>query len=278
MDGIGNVLNAQLLQWAHPAEILEGDRRGEDGLLVCGKCGKQKECRVEIAGEVHIAACMCDCQEAEWKQQKAEMEKQQRLLRLRQLPVYELHDRTVSAHRFETGEQNIYLQKCRQFSDKWDEICGEGIGLLLSGPVGCGKTYAAACIANTLADRGVGVLMTSFPAILKSQIPINEIVRESDAYDLLIVDDLGAERDTDYAAEIVYQVIDHRYKANLPLIVTTNLSREDMLKQEDMRYRRIYDRVLEMCIFMAFKGESKRTARREEKAERLRKIINGGGE
>jgi len=278
-ESLGDVLTSQLLQWAHRAEEADGDYRDDDGLLICGVCHQAKETKVDIAGTEYIVACMCDCQAQEWEKRKAAMDREQWLMKLHQLPIYdELRDRTIRNQRFENAEDSVYLQKCKQFADKWDELKDGGVGLLLSGPVGCGKTYAAACIANALTDNGVGVLMTSFPRILKSQLPLNEIVRQSDAFDLIIVDDLGAERDTDYAAETVFQFIDNRYKSKLPLIVTTNLAPKDLREQTDMRYRRIYDRVLEMCIPMVFSGDSRRNAKRKEKAALLRQIINGGDE
>lgn len=277
-DSIGDVMTNMLLQWAHPAEEVEGDYRDDDGILICGKCNQPKETQVEIAGNMYIAACMCQCQSQEWEERKVQQEHAQRLMKLRQLPIYGLHDRSIRDCRFENSDMNIYLTKCKQFAEKWDGIKADGIGLMLSGPVGCGKTYAAACIANALIDRGVGVLMTSFPAILKSDVPINEIIRESDAFDLIVVDDLGAERDTSYGSEIVYQFIDHRYKMKLPLIITTNLSPKDMQEQTDIRFSRTYDRILEMCIPMIIKGENRRTSKRKENAQLLRQIINGTGE
>lgn len=274
-DSIGDVMTNMLLQWAHPAEAEEGDYRDDEGILICGKCNQAKETPVEIAGNRYIAACMCQCQTDAYELEKQRMALEQRLMYLRQLPIYGLHDKTISDKTFAAAEPNIYLDKCKQFADAFKEVCGEGLGLMLCGPVGCGKTFAAACIANELIKKGVGVLVTSFPAILKAVIPINEIIQQSDAFDLIVVDDLGAERDTDYAAEIVYQFIDNRYKVKLPLIVTTNLAPADMQNQTDVRYRRIYDRVQEMCIPMVMKGANRREANRKTKAALLRQIING---
>jgi DNA replication protein DnaC len=117
----------------------------------------------------------------------------------------------------------------------------------MTGPVGTGKTFAAACIANALIERGVPVLMTSFPVILgTSKYELNDTIRQAQEYDLIIVDDLGVERDTDYALEIVFQFVDARYRSGKPLIVTTNLTPQEMRKQTGLAFSRIYDRIMEM--------------------------------
>ena len=169
------------------------------------------------------------------------------------------------------------MRKCRAFVEHWDEIYRQNTGLLMTGPVGTGKTFAAACIANALIERGVPVLMTSFPVILgTSKYELNDTIRQAQEYDLIIVDDLGVERDTDYALEIVFQFVDARYRSGKPLIVTTNLTPQEMRKQTGLAFSRIYDRIMEMCLPMVFTGDSRRAERRTAKRGILREIMNGG--
>ena len=90
-------------------------------------------------------------------------------------------------------------------------------GLLFYGDVGTGKTFSAACIANYLLNRKIPTVMTSFVKIIGNADLRN---REESMYftdrlnraKLLIIDDLGAERGTDYALERVYDIIDSRYR------------------------------------------------------------------
>lgn len=89
-------------------------------------------------------------------------------------------------------------------------------------------------------------------------------------YSLLIIDDLGIERNTEYAKEQVYNIIDERYKAKLPLIVTTNLTLDELKDSKELAYRRIYDRVLSMCVPVSFQGESHR---KQEHANRTQKVM-----
>ena len=83
---------------------------------------------------------------------------------------------------------------------------------------------------------------------------------------LLVLDDLGAERDTAYAAEQVFNVVDARVQTGLPLIVTTNLSVAEMQQADSMQLKRIYDRVLELCpVRIKLEGESRRTQNAQQR-------------
>lgn len=89
---------------------------------------------------------------------------------------------------------------------------------------------------------------------------------------LLIIDDLGIERGTEYALEQVYNVIDTRYKSGRPLIVTTNLTLDELKAPADIPHKRIYDRVLGMCVPVMFNGvnfRKKEAAANMEAAKKL---------
>ena len=70
-------------------------------------------------------------------------------------------------------------------------------------------------------------------------------------------------------------VIDERYKARKPLIVTTNLTLEEICKPKSMDYQRIYDRILEMCVPVVFQGGSIRRKAANEKLRRAREALDG---
>ena len=127
-----------------------------------------------------------------------------------------------------------------------------------------GKTYAAACIANYLLNRRRSVVMTSFVKLLESMMNFKEddsvLISRLNRAKLLIIDDLGAERSTDFALEKVYDIVDSRYRAKLPVILTTNLSMDELMQATDIRYTRIYDRIFEMCYPLEFVGRSWRKA------------------
>ena len=58
--------------------------------------------------------------------------------------------------------------------------------------------------------------------------------------------------------DTVFSIIDSRYRSGLPFIITTNLSAEEIKKNGDIGYSRIYDRILERCFPIEVKGESRR--------------------
>ena len=146
-------------------------------------------------------------------------------------------------------------------------------GLLFYGNVGAGKTFAAGCIANALIDKGVPVMVTSLPRIINSGWERSEIIGQLKRYPLLILDDFGVERKSEFALETVYNVIDERYKAQKPLIVTTNVPLSEMKNPSNVEFGRIYSRVLEMCVPVKFDGENRRVNRAAEKIKAVKSIF-----
>ena len=73
---------------------------------------------------------------------------------------------------------------------------------------------------------------------------------------LLRIDDLGAERNTEYALEQMFSIIDSRYRCNKPLIVTTNMKLNELKHPPDLAHARIYDRILECCAPILFAGKN----------------------
>ena len=97
------------------------------------------------------------------------------------------------------------------------------------GDVGTGKTFVAGCIANYLLQQRISVLITSLSKIINdlqgfSIQDKNDYLESLNRFKLLILDDLGAERQSDFALEQVFNVIDSRYKNGQPIIITTNLT------------------------------------------------------
>ena len=174
------------------------------------------------------------------------------------------------------------IEQARRYVAHWNEMQQENVGLLFWGPPGNGKTFAAACIANGLIEQegrcSPTVRMTTFGTILNKLPALSAADKESylgefKSCDLLILDDFGMERQTDYAREQVFQVIDGRYLAKRPLIVTTNLSLSVMKSATELSDKRIYDRILEMCVPVYFGGESLRTVKGAEKMECFQAIV-----
>mgnify|MGYP003106496012 CR=1 FL=1 len=142
------------------------------------------------------------------------------------------------------------LEKARGYAQNWDEFKKAGIGLLLFGNVGTGKSYAAGCIANALIDRLESVLFVGISDVVNRM--QGSFGSDRDHYtktlmrpDLLILDDLGAERNTSFGKERVFDVVDKRLLTGKPMIVTTNIPLSVMKQAADLDDRRIFDRILE---------------------------------
>ena len=170
------------------------------------------------------------------------------------------HDIPAALWRFESAAVTTpQLAKARGYAQNWDEFKKAGIGLLLFGNVGTGKSYAAGCIANALIDRLESVLFVGMSDVVNRM--RGNFGTDRDHYmkslmrpDLLILDDLGAERNTSFDKERVFDVINRRRLTGKPMLVTINLPLSTMQKAQDIGDRRIYDRILEVRVPIMFDG------------------------
>lgn len=103
-----------------------------------------------------------------------------------------------------------------------------------------------------------------------------QYIRSLCRYSLLILDDLGIERNTEYSLENLFNVIDARYVSGKAMIITTNLNLEELKNQKQLSLKRIYDRVLERCISVCVSENDFRKDNRVEAKVKFGKIINGG--
>lgn len=260
--------------------LAEGDHIGEDGLVYCGKCGSRKQLRVKFGDKTHVVRCVCKCEskELEEKKRQEEYEKQMRRInRLKEASMMDKKYREVTFDKYEVREENKKVfEMAKKYADRFQDMYKKNQGLLLYGPVGTGKSFTAACIGNYLLDNAKPVIMTSFVKILQD---IWENDREAEyitilnSASLLIVDDLGTERETDYALEKVYNIIDSRVRANKPMIITSNLELNDMMECEDIRKKRIYDRILECCYPMYVGGKSFRMMKAAQRFDEMKDFL-----
>ena len=119
--------------------------------------------------------------------------------------------------------------------------------------------------------------MTDFARISNiSKFDADEYVKSLDSYALLIIDDLGAEQDSEFALQNIGNVINRRWTSGKPLIVTTNLDLASIknVKEQELMFARISDRILDMCRPIHMETvESKRVASGKHKHEILKEIF-----
>ena len=256
-----------------------GDYTGEDGLLYCGKCRTPKQFRMEAPPlEGRLLPHPCRCEQERLDREAAEQEARRHHQAVADLKRRGFTDPAMRGWTFANDNGKCPQMKHAHFYvENWTAMQEENIGYLLWGGVGTGKSYFAGCIANALMEQEVAVRMTNFALILNDLTASfkgrNEYIARLCRAPLLILDDFGMERGTEYGLEQVYNVIDSRYRSRRPLIVTTNLSLQDLQHPQDTAHARIYDRLLEMCAPIRFSGENFRRATAQDKLARLKNLM-----
>ena len=226
------------------------DYTGEDGLLYCGKCRKPKEAyfapdKAAIFGRDRHPA-ECDCQRAAREEREAAEKQRRHLDTVEELKRRGFTDPTMRDWTFENDNgRNPQAGIARRYVEHWEDMRTDNIGCLFWGGVGTGKSFEGR----------------------------NEYISRLCRYPLLILDDFGMERGTEYGLEQVFNVIDSRYRSGKPLIVTTNLTLDDLHNPEDTAHSRIYDRLLSMCVPVRFTGDNFRQETAQRKMESMKKLI-----
>ena len=212
-----------------------------DGLIYCSKCHTPRQHKIQWQDKVMLPTVRCQCQQEEYEKQEAERKRLEFLEQVSRLKANGLQDKALREYIFANDKgYNPEMKKAHDYVAHWSEMKAKSIGLLLWGDVGTGKSFFAGCIANALLEQGVPVLMTNFSRILNSLSGMysdekNQFIDSLNKYSLLIIDDLGIERSTEFALEQVFNVIDSRYRSKLPLIVTTNMTLDELKRPQDLR-------------------------------------------
>lgn len=235
-----------------------------DGLLYCGKCNTKKQTRIEILGKIRTPMCLCKCEAERRDKEEAEHKRRQRMMEIEKMRKIGFPESEMQSWTFANDDKlNAKTSAiAKNYADNFETMKERKKGLLLYGSVGTGKSYHAACIVNELIDKGYPAMMTNFSRLVNT---INGMFEGKQQYidglnkfDLLVIDDLSAERDTEFMNEIVFTIIDSRYRAGLPLIITTNLTADEIKHPADVRKQRTYSRLLEMTIPVEVKGSDRR--------------------
>ena len=239
----------------HPEELRSDEYIVNDGLIYCSKCHTPRQKRLEVSGKTIEPRCMCACQTEDYDRREQERKHREFLDMVAKNRSIGLPDPGLRKHTFENdlGYNPKQIRMAKRYVQHWEEMQKNSTGLLLWGDVGTGKSFIAGCIANALLDKGVPVIMTNFARLLIKLTDMyaadrNAYIDSFKRYPLMIIDDLGVERNSEFAREQVFSVIDSRYRIELPMIVTTNLTLEELQHPEDLSRSRIYDRVLERCL------------------------------
>ncbi len=159
------------------------------------------------------------------------------------------------------------LEAVRAYVDDLDAKVAAGRGLWLEGTVGTGKTTLAMLVSKTAIEAGHSVAIYSLPRLLArirrtydadgSELSYLQFFERLTSVDLLHLDDLGAEKRSDWVLEQLYAIVDERYATNRAMIVTTNMAVGDLEQQIG---ERTVSRLAEICETLPMYGDDRRYA------------------
>lgn len=237
---------------------------GEDGLLYCSKCHTRRQTKVSALGKEKIVGCICHCMAEKRDREQEQRKHQERMEQIMRNRSVGFPDSELKKYTFDNddGKTPAITNAMQAYVENFPDLRKSGKGLLLYGNVGTGKTYMAACVVNALLDRGYPCLMTNFSRLTNKLSGMwdgkQEYIDSLCEYALVAIDDLGVERDTSYMSENVTTIIDSLYRANVPMIITSNYTPKQLTEECEIRKRRVFDRMLERCHPVMVDGPSRR--------------------
>ena len=257
----------------------------KDGHSYCKTCHERKDGEVRSLMDMKFIFknnCKCDRERLEKQKQR---EKEQEIESLKRSCFISMSQWAYTFDNYKGEKYKSYII-AKNYVKEYEQMKKENIGLLFCGTVGSGKTYLACCIANDLIEEYmIRVKIRNFAQIINDlqksgfDLDKNEYIEALTNVSVLILDDLGIERDTSYAKEQVYNIVNSRYLKQKPTIFTTNLPYEKIQNSDDgVEYERIYSRIIEMCIPVKVMGEDFRKRLQKEKLKQNKERLLKGGE
>ena len=247
---------------------------------VCEICGEPTHKDRDCGGILRRLPSPCRCRRElneEIRRRDAALAEGEFMRFLGRFRSYSLMDERFERSTFEnwvhTDDNKRLYELGKKYCENWGKVCAGNYGLLLYGNAGSGKSYLSFAIANELHKQKKSAMAISVSALLtliKESFDRQDVIGEAQVMravsdvSLLILDDFGIEYRTGWAYEELYAIIDRRYRSAKPLIITTNLSIEELrgnlmlmkgkTGQKD-ESERIFDRIAEMCQFEEIKGK-----------------------
>lgn len=274
MTELDGILTGIASRAAEATGCAESDYIGADGLVYCGECNSPKQVRITLGGREVVVPCVCRHRNEEQERIATEQKKKARIEAiLRANAAYpELHGKTFE--NWEDGVQPVlkrHLLKYAEILLREDETPG----LCLWGAFGTGKSYGAAALYNRFVENGISCRWRSFAKMMSFEYDIEEELERLKHTAVIFLDDFGAQRGTEFATERAFLIADTICASHGKLIVTTNLSADEIENPKQAELGRIYSRINEKCVKLQVKGGDMRKAIESENIARLRKLFRG---
>lgn len=161
---------------------------------------------------------------------------------------------------FDVSQNSRAYEICKRYVDN-KVYDSEKCGLIICGEYGTGKTHLAASIANEMINRGIPVLFDTYGGHLeklKAEFNGNSTPRYLNLMrnvDMLILDDVGKEKQTEWSESMMFDIINHRYENMKPTIITSNFSSREL---ERYFGEACYSRLREVCSAFVTQGDDYR--------------------
>lgn len=256
---------------------------------VCSKCGEPLYKDINILGKMRRVPKMCRCMKEAYEQERIKQANIDKQINIQRLIKNSLMDGKFKSSTFENwnhekGNKQMYELGLR-YANKFLEAKKEGLGLMIYGEPGNGKTYLVSAIANKLIESQIPVICVNIEGLLSriretyskwGKEAESDIIRGLQNADLLIIDDLGTEQISDWSQTRIYNIIDGRYRQGLPLIITSNLDIKVGEKHGALAERygeRTEDRIFEMCTPILNRGKSIRIDQAKRNTNRIRDLL-----
>lgn len=229
----------------------------------CKKCGRKIK---TTDSEYQIVLCPCEFEKRDKEYHEKEIEKQEERF-------YKKIENSGLPYRFFDADfENVILDDMpksflsameilKKYVEEIEVNKNSGLGLYVYGDVGRGKTYMTACVLKELLKRNEQCLFTSFFDIYEElkecyrrKLSTKPIVEKYIGYKFLFIDDFGKERFTEWANEIVFQIINKRYNQMRPTILSSNNSLVQCI--DNGLEKAVADRITQTCEKVKIVGKN----------------------
>lgn len=253
-----------------------------DGLIHCGKCGEPKQQAAptplirEVVGPLLRRSCKCDRDFEELMERKSrESAKKQRLDdAIRRGDIANRGYLYYTFERDKTPDSDI-SKKARKYADNFADMYQKNIGLMFYGDNDAAKTFYACCIANAVFEAGYSVLVDTYGNLCNLVQDFNKrdsVLYAVRNYALVVFDEYGAERGSEYVQDGAYSLINERIVSKKPMIITTNMRPGIISDGMNEQTKRIISRLDEAVTPLEVPSSGVREKKGEAKSKYLERL------